>query len=191
MASKIILVTGGARSGKSRFAEQYVAKHGIEIAYIATAQIYDDEMKLRVELHKNRRPAEWTTYESPYMAENAIVEASKKHDTILFDCLTLYTSNMLFAKSAPQEIKRRYEYVKERIEILLKTSRASKRQIIFVTNEVGMSIVPENALAREYRDLAGLVNQLIAANADEVYMVISGIAVDIKKIATKLEEYYV
>lgn len=188
MASKIILVTGGARSGKSRFAEQYVAKHGIEIAYIATSQIYDDEMKLRVELHKNRRPEEWTTYESPYMAENAIVEASKKHDTILFDCLTLYTSNILFAKSAPQEIKRRYEYVKERIEILLKTARASNRQIIFVTNEVGMSIVPENALAREYRDLAGLVNQLIAANADEVYMVISGIAVDIKKIATKLEE---
>ena len=191
MASKIILVTGGARSGKSRFAEQYVAKHGIKIAYIATAQIYDDEMKLRVELHKNRRPAEWTTYESPYMAENAIIEASKKHDTILFDCLTLYTSNMLFAKSAPQEIKKRYEYVKEKIEILLKTAKASNCEIIFVTNEIGMSIVPENALAREYRDLAGLVNQIIAANADEVYMVISGIAVDIKKIATKLEEYYV
>jgi adenosylcobinamide kinase/adenosylcobinamide-phosphate guanylyltransferase len=191
MASKIILVTGGARSGKSRFAEQYVAKHGKEIAYIATAQIYDDEMKLRVTLHKNRRPSEWTTYESPYNAEHAIMSASKKHDTILFDCLTLYTSNMLFAKSAPQKLKERYEYVKEHIEILLKSAKESNRQIIFVTNEVGMSIVPENALAREYRDLAGLVNQSVAATADEVYMVISGIAVDIKKISTKLEEEYV
>lgn len=188
MAGKIILITGGARSGKSRFAEQYATKNGFKIAYIATAQIYDDEMKLRVALHQDRRPDEWKTYEAPYEAEKVIIEAAKDHDTILFDCLTLYTSNMLFASEVPKDIKKRYTYVKEKFELLLNAAKISNCQIIFVTNEVGMSIVPENALAREYRDLAGCMNQIIAASADRVYMVMSGIAVDIKKLSAELEE---
>ena len=92
---EIILVTGGARSGKSAFAERYVATHGRRIAYIATAQVLDDEMRYRVELHKRRRPETWRTYEAPFAAEQAIAKAASDRDTILFDCVTIYLSNLL------------------------------------------------------------------------------------------------
>lgn len=187
MNEKIVLVTGGARSGKSKFAEQYVANHGKKIAYIATAQIYDDEIKMRVALHRERRPIEWTTYEAPYDAEKAIIAAAKDHDLILFDCLTIYTSNLLLATKLTDP-KARYNYIQEKIAILLTSAQESKCSIVFVSNEVGMSIVPENALAREYRDLAGCVNQLVASHAEKVYLVVSGIALDVKKIATRLED---
>ena len=93
--SRIVLVTGGARSGKSSFAERYVKAHGERIAYIATAQICDAEMRYRVALHKKRRPASWETFEAPFAAEAAIAEAAEAHDALLFDCLTVYLSNLL------------------------------------------------------------------------------------------------
>ena len=105
----IVLVTGGARSGKSSFAEKYVAKYGKRIAYIATAQIFDEEMKFRVDLHQSRRPSEWQTYEAPFDAHKAILEAGEKHDMILFDCMTIYTSNLLFSLSDIDDSKRNYE----------------------------------------------------------------------------------
>jgi len=185
---KIILVTGGARSGKSSFAEQYAMTYGKKISYIATAQIYDAEMKYRVKLHRERRPANWVTYEAPYDAEKAIEKAAQQSDLILFDCLTLYLSNLLCAKECPQKMEDQFVYVKEHIEKLICYSEKSAAQVIFVTNEVGMGIVPENALARAYRDLAGLSNQMMAKAADCVYLVVSGIPVDIKKLAVKLEE---
>ena len=92
---KIILITGGARCGKSSFAEDYVKTHGQDIAYIATSQIYDDEMAYRVKLHQQRRPSSWQTFEAPFHAEKAIHKAFCHHDIILFDCLTLYLSNYL------------------------------------------------------------------------------------------------
>lgn len=92
---KIVLITGGARSGKSRFAENYVAHCGKSIAYIATSQIYDEEMAYRVKLHRQRRPSSWQTFEAPFEAHNALKEAFAEHDTVLFDCLTLYLSNYL------------------------------------------------------------------------------------------------
>lgn len=92
---KIILITGGARCGKSSFAEDYVKTHGKDIAYIATSQIYDDEMAYRVKLHQQRRPSSWQTFEAPFDADTAINEAFCHHDIILFDCLTLYLSNYL------------------------------------------------------------------------------------------------
>jgi len=181
---KIILVTGGARSGKSSFAEQYAMTYGKKISYIATAQIYDAEMKYRVNLHRERRPASWVTYH----AEKAIEQAAQQSDLILFDCLTLYLSNLLCAKDCPQKMDDQFTYVKEYIENLIHYSKKSAAQVIFVTNEVGMGIVPENALARAYRDLAGLSNQMMATVADCVYLVVSGIPVDVKKLAVKLEE---
>lgn len=190
MANKIILITGGARSGKSAFAEKYAARHGSKIAYIATAQIYDEEMRDRVALHQERRPTHWDTYEAPYEAERVIETAAKDHDMILFDCLTLYTSNMLCAGNMPCIAAERYPYIKKQIQALITQVRQSQCQIIFVTNEVGMGIVPDNTLAREYRDLAGLANQCIAEAADAVYLVISGIAVDVKKLAENGEELY-
>ena len=183
MAGKIVLVTGGARSGKSVFAEQYVAEAGGAVAYIATAQVYDQEMERRVTLHRKRRPENWQTVEAPYAAEEALVLANGQVKAVLFDCLTLYTSNLLLAQNAPETAEGRYQYVIEAIGKLLTAARLMEATVVFVTNEVGMGIVPDNALAREYRDVAGLVNQKVAACADEVYLVISGLAVEIKKIA--------
>lgn len=186
---KIILVTGGARSGKSEFAERYAAKHGEKIAYIATAQIYDEEMRHRVTLHRQRRPQEWRTYEAPSEAEKAIGDAAGDADFILFDCLTLYTSNLMAAADMPENSPDgRRAYVKDRILRLIEAAKQADATVLFVTNEVGMGIVPLNQLAREYRDFAGLGNQLMAKAASAVYFVISGLAVDIKKLAVNLEE---
>ena len=164
---KIVLVTGGARSGKSRFAEQYAARFGKSIAYIATAGVYDEEMAFRVKLHRERRPKDWHTWEAPEDAHLAIEAAGEAHDMILFDCLTLYISNLLCALDSVRD------------------SAANKQHgtTIFVTNEVGAGIVPENHLAREYRDITGIANQLTAREAAEMYVVSCGIAVDFKKLA--------
>jgi adenosylcobinamide kinase/adenosylcobinamide-phosphate guanylyltransferase len=188
MAGKIILVTGGARSGKSTFAERYAAQGGRSVAYIATAQIYDDEIQERVTIHQSRRPASWPTFEAPYQADLAMVQAVQGADAVLFDCLTLYTSNLLLAPDAPADREERRQAVLDAIEKLLTSARQAKSDVIFVTNEVGLGIVPDNALAREYRDVAGLVNQKVAGVADEVYLVVSGLAVELKKIAVSLGE---
>ncbi len=186
MAGKIVMVTGGARSGKSVFAEKYVSAAGCTVAYIATAQIYDDEMKQRVALHRRRRPENWQTFEAPYAADQAMLQAVDTAGAVLFDCLTLYTSNLLLAPDAPPKAEERYEYVMGQIDKLIDSACSGKATVVFVTNEVGMGIVPDNALAREYRDIAGLVNQKVAASATEVYLVLSGLAVDVKKLAVNI-----
>lgn len=188
MAGKIILVTGGARSGKSAFAEQYAAKGGRTVAYIATAQIFDEEMRQRVTLHRRRRPDNWPTFEAPYKAEVAMSQALQSAEAVLFDCLTLYTTNLLLAPDAPVDSEARCQAVLAAIDRLLASARHDSIDVIFVTNEVGLGIVPDNALAREYRDAAGLVNQKVAACADEVYLVVCGLAVELKKLAATLEE---
>lgn len=182
----IVLVTGGARSGKSSFAEKYVAKYGKNIAYIATAQVFDQEMRFRVDLHQKRRPANWHTFEAPFDAHEAISEAAGDHDAILFDCMTLYMSNILFSLPDIDDSARNYALAKEKVELLIAAAKRSSSMVVFVTNEVGSGIVPENHLAREYRDLAGLANQMVAAAADKVFLVVSGIPVDVKKIAEEL-----
>jgi len=180
---KIVLVTGGARSGKSRFAEQYAARFGKKVAYIATAGVYDEEMAFRVKLHRERRPKDWHTWEAPENAHLAIEEAGRAHDMILFDCLTLYISNLLCALENVRDSAANYELIREKISLLLEAAKEQEGTTIFVTNEVGAGIVPENHLAREYRDITGIANQLTARVADEVYVVSCGIAVDFKKLA--------
>lgn len=180
---KIVLVTGGSRSGKSAFAEQYAAKFGKKIAYVATAQVYDDEMQHRVDLHQARRPSEWQTYECPFAAEKAVSEAGACHDMILFDCITLYITNVLLADYREHEIAKHYEVVETAIHKLIESAKKIEATTVFVTNEVGSGIVPGDALSREYRDLAGLANQLIANEAEEVYLVTCGIATELKQRA--------
>lgn len=179
---KIVLITGGARSGKSRFAENYVARCGKSIAYIATSQIYDEEMAYRVKLHRQRRPSSWQTFEAPFEAHNALKEAFAEHDTVLFDCLTLYLSNYLCQeKNQSLSLDDLYAETSLLMQELINAVRSvTKKTCVFVTNEVGAGIVPENELARKYRDLAGLCNQQIAKTADEVYLVVSGIPLQIK-----------
>ena len=191
MAGKIILVTGGARSGKSSFAEKLAAEMGTSIGYIATAQIYDEEMRYRVKLHRERRPSTWQTWEAPFGAEKAIAEAAKSHKALLFDCLTLYLSNHLcriLYDELTDEVA--YRIVEEQIGALVKAAQTAVGQgtsTIFVTNEVGAGIVPENHLARLYRDLSGLLNQQLADAAEAVYLTACGQAVNLKKMGLKAE----
>ena len=194
--TKLILVTGGARSGKSAFAEEYAQAAALEgkVAYIATAQVWDEEMKFRVRKHKERRPASWQTFEAPTeeMVLAALKKAGKSHEVILFDCLTIYLSNFL-CNCTEDELQNEallYERVKDMSErIIAALSKMSKTcALIMVTNEVGTGIVPENHLARVYRDLAGLMNQRLADAADAVYLSVCGQAVNLKKLAVTAPE---
>ncbi len=190
MPGKLVLVTGGARSGKSEFAEKYVLHYGARCAYIATAEILDDEMAERVRLHQARRPqTRWINFEAPYNAHEVMKEAAQQADTVLFDCLTLYMSNLLYGKNAPGgTTEQKAQAVKAEIGKLLAVARQSGKTVVFVTNEGGAGIVPENAMAREYRDIAGWVNQQVAEAADSVFYCVAGQAVDMKKLAFKFEE---
>ena len=183
---KIILVTGGARSGKSSFAEKLALKIGNgQAAYIATAQIFDDEMNFRVKLHQSRRGDNWRTFEAPFAAEEKISAAGKNFNAILFDCVTIYISNFLCAAELDDE-KFLYDKLREMIQKIINAALNVDAVTIFVTNEVGGGIVPENKLARRFRDLAGLANQMLAAQADKVFLTVAGIAVDLKLLEEKL-----
>lgn len=185
---KLILVTGGARSGKSSFAEKYAMLHGKKIAYIATAEIRDEEMRYRIDLHRQRQPENWQTYEAPLAPERAIQQAvAAGNDLILFDCLTLYLSNLLCQPDLPADLEAQHDHVLGKITSLLRAIAVCDSTVVIVTNEVGAGIVPENALARQYRDLSGLANQAIARDAADVYLVACGLPLNIKKLAQHLE----
>ncbi|MEG0797343.1 MAG: bifunctional adenosylcobinamide kinase/adenosylcobinamide-phosphate guanylyltransferase [Acidaminococcaceae bacterium] len=189
MKEKLVLVIGGARSGKSNFAEKYILQHATKCGYIATAEILDQEMAARVTLHQARRTSKrWVNYEAPYHAETTFVEAGTATDGILFDCLTLYISNLMYGSNAPATFAEKCSYVKAEIDKIIVAARATNKLVVMVTNDVGGGIVPDNAMAREYRDIAGWVNQQVGDAADQVYYVLAGQAVDIKKLAFKLEK---
>ncbi len=183
---KIILVTGGARSGKSSFAEKLALKiGGGRAAYIATAQIFDDEMFNRIKLHKERRGSNWLTFESPFNADKSISFAAENFKAILFDCVTIYISNFILRENLDDEAEL-YKNLRELIQKLIDAAQNSDATTIFVTNEVGAGIVPENRLARRFRDLAGLANQMLAAQSEKVFLTVAGVAVDVKKLEAVL-----
>ena len=166
---KSILITGGARSGKSRFAEALVATQGTPLVYIATAEAFDAEMEARIAAHRARRGPEWTTINAPLDLVGAL-ESSDGTGPRLVDCLTLWLSNLMHADRD----------VDVEVDALAHACAAQKAPVTFVTNEVGAGIVPENSLARRYRDAAGSMNQKLAATVDEAYLVVSGCPVRIK-----------
>ena len=182
--SKIILITGGARSGKSTFAEKLAASltEGKK-AYIATAQIFDEEMANRVKIHQSRRDDTWVTFESPFEAERAIEDADKTADVLLFDCMTIYISNFLCAYESLDDLDNINIELKNLVNKLLDAAKKISGTIIIVTNEVGCGIVPENKLARVFRDCAGIANQMVAAAADDVYLTVCGLSVNLKKLS--------
>ena len=189
MAGKLVLVLGGARSGKSSFAERFVLNHGYKRAYIATAEILDDEMAERVKQHQLRRKNNrWVNFEAPYNAEQMVAQAGEAADCILFDCLTLYLSNLMYGKNAPNSFEDKCVYVKNEVDKLITAARSTNKTVVFVSNDVGSGIVPDNQMAREYRDVAGWLNQQVGCEADSVFYVIAGQAVDIKKLAFKFED---
>jgi adenosylcobinamide kinase/adenosylcobinamide-phosphate guanylyltransferase len=176
--SQIIFITGGARSGKSSFAEQTAHKFGTPLCYLATAQSLDDEMGRRIGKHQQRRGDAWHTVEEPLLPAQALTENDGAFNVILIDCLTLWLSNLLMLHEylgAKAE-----ERILEDVLHLAETLRSMKTPVIVVSNEVGMGIVPENRLARMFRDLAGQANQIIAAAADEAWLVTSGIPLKLK-----------
>jgi adenosylcobinamide kinase/adenosylcobinamide-phosphate guanylyltransferase len=172
---KIVLFTGGARSGKSTRAEQYAAGLGQRVTYIATAEAGDDEMRARIAQHQRRRPANWLTLERP-LAAAALAEL-ETGAVALLDCLSLLVSNLLLAHeddSAPA--------VEREIGAILAAAQERDLTLIVVTNEVGMGFVPAYPLGRVYRDVLGRANQQVAAAADEVYLVVCGIPVELKAL---------
>jgi adenosylcobinamide kinase/adenosylcobinamide-phosphate guanylyltransferase len=176
--SQTIFITGGARSGKSSFAEQTAHAFGAPLCYLATAQSLDDEMGRRIGKHRERRGEAWHTVEEPLLLAQALTENDGAFNAILIDCLTLWLSNLLMLHEylgAKAE-----ERILEDVLHLAETVRGMTSPVIIVSNEVGMGIVPENRLARIFRDLAGQANQIIAAAADEAWLVASGIPLKLK-----------
>jgi len=172
---KLILILGGARSGKSSFAIQQAKKlsSGCSgVVYVATASPLDEEMKRRIERHKKRRPSSWKTIEER-IETSKILAKSSKAGLVIIDCLTMLISNLLLSGEGEVATLRR---MKE----LFKGLRQRNSTALIVSNEVGMGIVPENSLGRNFRDIAGKTNQIAAAMADEVYLMEAGIPVKIK-----------
>jgi len=176
--SHTIFITGGARSGKSSFAEQRAHSFGAPLCYLATAQVLDDEMGQRITKHRKRRGADWQTVEEPLLLSETLANYDGTCNAVLIDCLTLWLSNLLMLHEylgAKAE-----ERILEDVHHLTETLRGMKTPVIIVTNEVGMGIVPENRLARMFRDIAGQANQTVAAAADEAWLVASGIPLRLK-----------
>ncbi|MEE9200680.1 MAG: bifunctional adenosylcobinamide kinase/adenosylcobinamide-phosphate guanylyltransferase [Candidatus Brocadiales bacterium] len=174
--ARLTLILGGARSGKSSYAVE-VAKRfsSSDVTYVATARVEDDEMRRRVEMHKKRRPASWKTIESPTDLAQTLQKIQA--ELILIDCLTLYVSNMLLDN---KERDAKEKYITNEIERLCNVSYESEAEVIMVSNEVGLGIVPADPIGRQFRDIAGMVNQTVATKANEVYLVTAGIPLALK-----------
>ena len=181
--AEIILVTGGARSGKSAFAERRVAAMAEQVGYIATAQAWDEEMRLRIEIHQQRRPAGWQTFEAPRQAAAVLAKAAAETKAILFDCLTMFVTNCMCQEDFPADPEDGQRYIARETEALLRAAQQATCPVVFVTNEVGLGIVPDNAMSRAFRDYAGWVNQQVASQAQQVFLVVSGLAVDVRRLA--------
>ena len=164
------LVIGGARSGKSHYAEELLGAAGESCVYIATAEIHDDEMAARIAQHRVRRGDHWHTVEQPLDLVAALQENCAESNAVLVDCLTLWLANLM---AASRDIAAEIRLLTDALPGLL-------GRVVLVTNEVGQGIVPENSLAREFRDHAGRLNQAVAAAADEVVLMTAGIPQRIK-----------
>lgn len=183
--SKIIYVTGGARSGKSAFAQEIAEKY-TDVAYIATAEARDAEMQERIALHKQSRPQTWATIEAAANLPDAYKK--DKHEFYLLDCMTVYISNRVCAAMPDEDAEiinmavqnKVEEQVMEELADIVKTIRSRNLTALFVTNEVGMGLVPAYPMGRMFRDIVGRANKFVATAADEAWLVVSGICLKLK-----------
>ena len=168
--NRSVFILGGARSGKSRFAEELAATAGGSLHYLATGRGWDDEMRERITHHQERRGGEWTTHEAPVDIATLLGRLDAPENVILIDCLTLWLTNLMMENA---DIEAAFTAVEAAII-------SAQAKLIFVSNEVGLGIVPENRMAREFRDHAGRLHQRVAAIVDEVYLVAAGLPLRMK-----------
>ena len=180
------LIIGGARSGKSRFAQELASKSGQAVLFVATAEAGDEEMRQRIEKHKQSRPPAWSTLETTTNIGNSILENGGNAHVIIVDCITLLVNNVFSHHTSTAgemtDVPLIEKEVDEEIRNLIECINSLDASFIIVTNEVGMDLVPANEMGRLYRDLLGRANQLLAEQADEVYLMVAGLPVRIKSI---------
>ena len=179
----LILILGGARGGKSDFAQRLARDLGGErVLFVATAEPGDEEMRQRIAAHQQARPSGWRTLEASEHAGDAIVQADAPELVVLVDCLTLLVSNAVLRLGEAPRARQAEAAALAEVEGLLKAHRKSGATMIVVSNEVGMAIVPDNALARSYRDALGRANQVLAARCDKVYWLVAGLPIELKAL---------
>ncbi|SES87878.1 bifunctional adenosylcobinamide kinase/adenosylcobinamide-phosphate guanylyltransferase [Anaerobranca gottschalkii] len=183
---KIIIITGGARSGKSSFAEKLAKGYGHKVLYIGTAIPLDEEMAERIKKHQLIRDKNWDTYEG-YQNFGKLTEILGEYQCVLLDCVTVMLTNIMYSypefteeKTEREVFEKIEEKCKRELDILIDNSKKMNIPLILVTNELGWGIVPENPLVRIFRDMAGRINQYIAKKGEEVYLMISGIPLKVK-----------
>lgn len=172
----LTFILGGARSGKSSYAEKLATDSGLTITYIATAQIYDDEFKQRVALHKASRPAHWLTVEAHHKLADALLKASQPDTCVIVDCLTVWLAQCICPECAPPE---GVNWQDERRDFLSQLAQTQSK-VILVSNEVGMGIVPLGEINRQFQDEQGRLNQAIAQLADKVFFIAAGLPLKLK-----------
>lgn len=169
-------ILGGARSGKSAYAEKLAIDSGLDVVYIATAQVYDDEFAERIKHHQQRRPAEWQLIESPFFLAQTLHDHARPDRFLLVDCLTLYLAQWLCPDCNPPQDK---TWQQERDELLASLANLPG-QIALVSNEVGLGIVPMGEINRRYQDEAGRLNQAVAAVCDQALFMAAGLPLKLK-----------
>jgi adenosylcobinamide kinase/adenosylcobinamide-phosphate guanylyltransferase len=187
VAAQLCLVLGGVRSGKSAFAEKKIASLGQAILYVATGLATDDEMKERIQRHRESRPPEWSTLEEPVaLAEelDAFLKGPRSPDAVIIDSADVWVANLLMEHQAESKV-----FIEEAImaetDELLDLMSASSQAFVVVSSEVGLSLVPPEPLGRRFQDALGMVNQRIAAAASEVFLVVAGLPTRIKPTGTE------
>jgi adenosylcobinamide kinase / adenosylcobinamide-phosphate guanylyltransferase len=163
----ITFLTGGARSGKSSLAVRLAEASGLDVCFVATGEAHDEEMADRINRHKAERPATWTTIEAPVALAPAIARIDP-NPFVIVDCLSLWVSNLMVGEDMTDE------EIHDEANVFVESLRHRSAPLVVVTNEVGLGIVPDNALARRYRDVLGRVNALVSSHADVAYLVVSG-----------------
>lgn len=177
---QLILILGGARSGKSNFAQVLAEKMGRQVTFLATAQAGDEEMRRRIEAHRRARPAHWRTIEAPRRVAATLEAEAGRAEVVLLDCMALLIANLLLEGGEDATEEEACSRATAEVAALLKAFERGAANLIVVSNEVGLGVVPPYPLGRVYRDLLGRVNQTLAAAADQVYWLMAGLPVEIK-----------
>jgi adenosylcobinamide kinase/adenosylcobinamide-phosphate guanylyltransferase len=179
LSKQLILILGGARSGKSGYAEKLAGRLGRRVLYIATAEVKDEEMAERIIVHRQARPAHWQTLETPRQVGAALASVDALPEVLLLDCMTLLVSNIILAMEAESQTAIETA-VNAEIDALVSARSKLDVPLVVISNEVGLGLVPANSLGRLYRDVLGRANQRLAALADRVVFMVAGLPVVVK-----------